>query len=142
MARPLPFRFEGFSLPVTDVNRTVAFYRDLLGIPVEQQHGNTFALLRIGAGTIGFLRAAIADAKTMANLTPEARSAIHIELSTDDLDALYVKLMERGVVFHEPPHDSPWERAMAAYDPDGYTIEIAQGLRGQNAAMWTGASLP
>ena len=133
MSDPTSIRFEGFSLPVSDVNRTVAFYRDLLGVKVEQHHGNNFALLRIGEGTIGLLRAEISDAGTMANLTPEARSAIHVEFSTDDLDGLYTTLMARGVVFHEPPHDEPWERAMATHDPDGYTVEFAQGRRGHNS---------
>ena len=133
MSTPAPFRFEGLSLPVSDVNRTVAFYRDLLGVTVQQQHGKSFALLRIGAGTIGLIKAEISDAGTMANLTPEARSAIHVEFSTDDLDGLYATLMARGVVFHEPPHDEPWERAMATHDPDGYTVEFAQGHRGDNA---------
>ncbi len=35
-------------------------------------------------------------------------------------------------MFHQPPHDQPWERAMTAYDPDGYAVEFAQGKRGQN----------
>jgi hypothetical protein len=37
-----------------------------------------------------------------------------------------------GVVFHQPPHDEPWERAMTAFDPDGYAVEFAQGKRGKN----------
>ena len=137
MSDSLPFHFEGFSLPVSDVDRSVAFYRDLLGVQVEQQHGHTFALLRIGEGTIGLLRAEVSTAKTMANLSLEARAAIHVELTTDDLDALYETLVARGIVFDEPPHDEPWERSMSTHDPDGYTIEFAQGRRGENSAMWT-----
>ena len=41
------------------------------------------------------------------------------------------------MVFHEPPHDEPWERVVTAFDPDGYAVEIAQGRRGQDGAMWT-----
>jgi hypothetical protein len=26
----------------------------------------------------------------------------------------------------------PWERSMQTYDPDGYTVEFAQGRRGHN----------
>ena len=52
-----PFRFEGVSLPVSDVAASVAFYRKL-GFTVEQQH-DVFALLRYGAGTIGFLHASL-----------------------------------------------------------------------------------
>lgn len=133
MRTDIPLRFEGFSLPVSDVTRTVAFYRDQLGVTVEQQFGQDFALLRIGEGTIGLLRADRSDAGTMANLTLAARSAVHIEFSVDDLDDLYARLQARGVVFHQPPHDEPWERAMATHDPDGYTVEFAQGRRGHNA---------
>ena len=42
----------------------------------------------------------------------------------------------RGMTFHEPPHDEPWERVMTGLDPDGYS-EIAQGRRGQNGTIWS-----
>ena len=42
------------------------------------------------------------------------------------------ELKAKGVVFHAPPHDEPWERSMTALDPDGYSVEFAQGKRGQN----------
>ena len=35
--------------------------------------------------------------------------------------------------FAQPPHDEPWERAMTAFDPDGYAVEFSQGKRGKNA---------
>ena len=62
--------------------------------------------------------------------TPRQRAGIHVELSTDDLDTLHDVLLARGVVFFEPPHEEPWERSMKAHDPDGYTIEFAEGRRG------------
>jgi catechol 2,3-dioxygenase-like lactoylglutathione lyase family enzyme len=122
----LPLRFEGFSLRVRDVERSLAFYRDQLGFTVEQRHGRMFALLRLGEGTIGLLRG------DLARWPVEAREQFHIELSTDDLDGLYAELQARGVRFSEPPHDASWERAMVARDPDGYHVEFAQGRRGQN----------
>jgi hypothetical protein len=48
------------------------------------------------------------------------------------LDALYQELLKKGVKFHEPPHDEPWERSASAFDPDGYLVEFAQGHRGKN----------
>ena len=62
---------------------------------------------------------------------PQKR-AIHVEFTTDDLDGLYEELKSRGVAFHQPPHDEPWERSMTALDPDGYSVEFAQGKRGHN----------
>ena len=118
-------RFEGLSVPVSDVARSVAFYRQV-GFTVEQQ-GPQFALLRLGVGTLGLLKIPLAEE------THSIRRNIHIELSTDHLDALYIELQAQGVSFHEPPHDEPWERAMATLDPDGYTVEFAEGRRGDNA---------
>ena len=60
------------------------------------------------------------------------KRAIHVEFSSDDLDSLYQELQATGVVFHQPPHDEPWERSMTAFDPDGYSVEFAQGRRGHN----------
>jgi catechol 2,3-dioxygenase-like lactoylglutathione lyase family enzyme len=118
-------RFEGLSLPVSDVARSVEFYQQF-GFQVEQ-YGPQFALLRLGEGTLGLLKSDVLEQ------THTLRERIHIELSTDHLDELYGELQGRGVIFLEPPHDEPWERAMATPDPDGYHLEIAQGRRGHNA---------
>ena len=117
-------RFEGLSIPVSDVARSVAFYQTL-GFSVEQS-GPAFALLRLGEGTIGLTRARLDD------YPATARQGVHIELSVDDLDALYDELRGRGLSIDEPPHEEPWERAMALRDPDGYQVEFAQGRRGHN----------
>ncbi len=114
--------FEGISLPVSDVERSVAFYQQF-GFEVQVQNPH-FALLRLGEGTIGLLKMDLSK-------WPDApRGAIHIELSTPDLDALYQQLESQGVHFLQPPLDRPWERQMFTNDPDGYRLEIAQGRRG------------
>jgi catechol 2,3-dioxygenase-like lactoylglutathione lyase family enzyme len=129
-------RMEGLTLPVKDVRRSIAFYGTKLGFAVEMRALPHFALIRVGGprgGTIGLLAMAQAAAPGAKPLSRAQRSAFHVELSTDDLDGLYARLKARGVRFHEPPHDEPWERAMTAYDPDGHTVEFAQGRRGRNA---------
>jgi len=118
-------RFEGVSFPVSDVGRSVEFYRRL-GFEVEVSHP-TFALLRLGEGTLGLLR------QDLSEWAKGARENTHLELTTDHLDDVYQELQALGIHFHEPPHDEPWERSMATYDPDGYIVEIAQGRRGHNA---------
>ncbi len=122
---PETIRFEGLSLPVSDVARSVAFYQQL-GFQIEQS-SPVFALLRLGEGSLGLLRAKLSDE------TQQIRGRIHVELSTENLDSLYEELKSGGLTFSEPPHDEPWERAMSTSDPDGYHVEIAQGRRGQNA---------
>lgn len=65
-------------------------------------------------------------------MRPTAAQArgVHVELSTDHLDELYEELRARSVQIDVPPHDEPWERAMTILDPDGYSVEFAQGRRG------------
>lgn len=128
-------RLEGFTLAVEDVSRSVEFYGNKLGLVVEANRAPNFAMIRVGGplgGTIGLLSTHLPEAAGARTMTPAQRAAIHVELSTDDLDGLYQELTARGVHFHQPPHDLPWERSMQTYDPDGYTVEFAQGRRGHN----------
>ena len=129
---PEKIRFEGLTLTVESVERSIEFYSGKLGLKVEWNAAPAFAMLRVGAGTIGLLSVAEARKEGVEDTTAAQKRAIHVEFSTDDLDGLYEALKSAGVVFHQPPHDEPWERSMTAFDPDGYAVEFAQGKRGHN----------
>jgi catechol 2,3-dioxygenase-like lactoylglutathione lyase family enzyme len=121
-------RLEGLTLRVESVRRSIEFYGGKLGFSVEIDKTPQFAMIRVGGpqgGTIGLLPI---DGSSFTSR--EQRAGIHIELTTADLDRLYEELKARGVEFFEPPHEEPWERSMRAYDPDGYTVEFAEGRRG------------
>jgi catechol 2,3-dioxygenase-like lactoylglutathione lyase family enzyme len=126
-------RFEGLTLTVASVERSIEFYGGKLGLKIEVNAAPAFGMIRVGAGTIGLLSITEAAKGGAAESNPAQKAAIHVEFSTDDLDGLYEELKSKGVVFHEPPHDEPWERSATAFDPDGYAVEFAQGKRGQNA---------
>lgn len=124
-------RLEGLTLRVESVRRAIEFYGGKLGFAVEIDKAPHFAMIRVGGphgGTIGLLPFDASERSAAA--TREARAGIHIELTTNHLDALYEALKARGVEFFEPPHEEPWERSMRAHDPDGYTVEFAEGRRG------------
>ena len=53
---------------VSDMDRAVAFYRDKLGLEVEVNAAPAFAMIRIGAGTIGLL--SVAEAGATAVIQP------------------------------------------------------------------------
>ncbi|HEX4445690.1 MAG TPA: VOC family protein [Polyangiaceae bacterium] len=125
-------RFEGLTLTVDSVQRSIDFYSGKLGLKVEWNSVPAFAMIRVGAGTIGLLAMAEASKAGVEASSLAQKSAMHVEFSTDDLDGLYEELKGKGVEFHQPPHDEPWERSMTAFDPDGYAVEFAQGKRGKN----------
>lgn len=128
--------FEGLTLTVENVDRAIDFYGGKLGLKVEHNASPAFALLRIGGdhgGTIGLLSLHESQKEGVEPSTPAQKRAIHVEFSTDNLDVLFEELKAQGVDFPVPPHDEPWERSMTAFDPDGHSVEFAQGRRGHNA---------
>jgi catechol 2,3-dioxygenase-like lactoylglutathione lyase family enzyme len=118
--------FEGLSLPVGDVEKSISFYESL-GFVQEIRNGG-FALMRFGTGTLGLLEAGAA-----AERLGPAASLVQVELGTDDLDGLYADLVARGIEVRVPPRDRGFERSMQLRDPDGFTVEFAEGERGHNA---------
>jgi catechol 2,3-dioxygenase-like lactoylglutathione lyase family enzyme len=135
-------RLEGLTLTVADVAASIEFYRGMLGLDVAYDSAPDFAMIKVpGAvgGTIGLLSMEQGRNEGVEETSATQKRAIHVEFTTDDLDAVYEELLSKGMAFHEPPHDEPWERVMTAFDPDGYAIEIAQGRRGQDGALWNTA---
>jgi len=133
-------RFEGLTLSVESVAKSVEFYGGTMGLEVAYRSEPAFAMIKVGGalgGTIGLLSVDEARKEGAEAMTAAQRRAIHVEFSTDDLDAAFTELSARGMVFHEPPHDEPWERVMTGFDPDGYSVEVAQGRRGQDGPMWS-----
>ena len=127
---------EGLTLSVKSVEISIDYYVNKLGFQLEWDAKPHFAMIRVGSGggdTIGLLAWTEAEKDGATKTSPEQKRAIHVELSTDDLDGLYEELKSKGVRFHSPPHDEPWERSMTAFDPDGYSVEFAQGRRGKKA---------
>jgi uncharacterized glyoxalase superfamily protein PhnB len=81
---------------------------------------------------MGLLSLDVAREDGIEEMSFAQKRAIHVEFSTEDLDALFEELKSKGVSFSQSPHDEPWERSMTAFDPDGYSVEFAQGRRGHN----------
>lgn len=135
MKNKINVRMEGLTLTVDSVERSIAYYVNQLGFKLELDAKPHFALIRVGSGggdTIGLLAWSEAEKEGSKRTAAEQKRAIHVEFSTDNLDGLYEDLKSKGVSFHSPPHDEPWERSMTAFDPDGYSVEFAQGRRGKN----------
>jgi catechol 2,3-dioxygenase-like lactoylglutathione lyase family enzyme len=136
MSMSQEIHFEGLSLTVKNIEHSIEFYEGKLGLKLEHNASPDFALLRIGGhdgGTIGLLSQNESEKEGIEPSTSSQKRAVHIEFSTDNLDILFEELKAKGVIFQVPPHDEPWERSMTAFDPDGYSVEFAQGKRGHNA---------
>jgi catechol 2,3-dioxygenase-like lactoylglutathione lyase family enzyme len=79
----------------TDMERSVAFYRDALGIPLLfEVPGQPMAFFDCGG-----VRLYLGQPET-----PEFRSQPVLYFRVDDLDEAYAALKDRGVSFVEEPH--------------------------------------
>lgn len=103
----------GITLHVTDVDRSLAFYKQFPGASVMFHMSGIFALLQIGNGRLGL----IADQKRK----------FHVEIDCPDLDTAYARFQELGVAKEGPPSVKLWgERDFMLLDPDGNLVECGQ----------------
>src|SRR5690242_4022687 len=110
MLRNIPY----ITLWVRDFERTVAFYRDNLGLPLVELN-EAFARFGTGGTQLAF------HALPPGQAAPDNRG-LEIHFEVPDVDAVYESLRGRGVSFKEPPGNMPWGVRMAAFeDPEGWT---------------------
>lgn len=98
-------RFEGLTLTAENVAKSVEFYGGTLGLEVAHNAEPAFAMIRIGGergGTIGLLSVEEARKEGAEEMTAGQRRAIHVEFTTDDLDALHKELTAKGMTFPRP----------------------------------------
>jgi catechol 2,3-dioxygenase-like lactoylglutathione lyase family enzyme len=110
----------GVTLFVTDLARSIAFYRDTLGFS-EVDEGLGSAVLESGDGRIVLRR--------VADMAPVDRRLVHLLLEVPDVQAAYEDLQARGVTFvHRPRAVSRYEQlelwSAAFRDPDGHGIAL------------------
>jgi catechol 2,3-dioxygenase-like lactoylglutathione lyase family enzyme len=101
----------GLTLHVTDVDRSVEFYRRLPGAAVLFHLPGRFAMLRLGAGRLGLL----ADRKR----------PFHVELEVPDLLAAAADLQRLGFEIEGPTRRAWGEEDVLVSDPDGNLLEFA-----------------
>jgi AraC-like DNA-binding protein/catechol 2,3-dioxygenase-like lactoylglutathione lyase family enzyme len=107
----------GFALlGVTDLERSIAFYRDALGWPlVDRNPAEQYA--RLDAGGIGV--------KLLGGHEPTVLEHPVLEVVVDDLEAAYAELSSKGVEFPMPPTLMPWGGTLARFrDPDGHIFYL------------------
>lgn len=122
---------------VTDIEQSLHFYRDLLGLKEIRRSEN-----EKGRYTLIFLGAdenPDAQVELTFNWDPETygggRNFGHLAYEVDDIYAYCRQLMDNGVTINRPPRDG---RMAFVRSPDGISIEILQkGGAKAPAEPWT-----
>jgi len=122
------------ALSVSDLARSVAFYRQVLGVPLHDAahdaekddawYGGAHAACSWTDGA--FLHFAVYPAHP-----PErpVSSAAQIGFHVDDFDRVHARLVAAGARVAEPPRAEPWGRTARYLDPDGNIVSITEQAR-------------
>lgn len=112
-------------LTVNDIERSMAWYRDVLGCVVEErwEHEGRLAGVSMLAGTVSFMLSQDDWKKGRDRAKGEG---VRIYCTTvQDVDTLARQIKARGGALTQEPRDQPWGmRDFALVDPDGYKITI------------------
>jgi catechol 2,3-dioxygenase-like lactoylglutathione lyase family enzyme len=111
-------------LGVEDLDRSLVFYRDTLGLSVQFSSAE-FAFLDAGGVALAL--------RQTSNLPGPVELRTELVFHVDDIDAAYSLLRQRGVAFRVEPRIVTGDQLAADFrDPDGHVLSIF-GPRGGGA---------
>lgn len=134
---------------VSNLDRSVAFYRDVLGFelitePTEVFSGEELsegvgvpgaslrlAIFKVGEGTLELLEYITPKSPVDRPMPPNTLGAMHVAFCVKNIEETVKELEAKGIRFRTPPNvvdDGPLKGWKWAYfsDPDGITLEIVE----------------
>ncbi len=137
--------FHHTAICVPDLDRSIRFYRDVLGMtvdwridhrrsePLEKVLGLkdvdvSYAMLSGWGGRVEIFQYHSPEGQPFPPDKPVCDKGItHFGFQVEDIDGLYEELRSRGVRFNSPPQViRPGVKAAYFHDPDGITLELVQ----------------
>lgn len=118
MHEDTPFKKVGaVILLVSEMERSVKFYRDILHLPIKSQSAEWTEFFN--AGTVIALHPS-----RKAKVSPGI--GVLVGFMVNDHDDAVNKLKQQGVKFFKEPKEEPFGKHSILEDPDGHLISIAQ----------------
>jgi lactoylglutathione lyase len=110
---------------VSDMKRSVAFYRDILGLPLKFDSPEWSEFATDGA-TLALHRAEHAAVATDGD---HPAGSCRPGLSVPDLDAFHLRMVEHDVICTQQPKDLFGSKIAQYLDPDGLAISVSEDRR-------------
>lgn len=114
---------------VSDMARSVEFYRDRLGIPLRFE-STDWTEFQTGATTLALHGGGIPQEHSGAGHGKSQAGTCSIGFNVEDIDKTYEELKSRGVNFVMPPLQREGEgiKLAVCVDPDGLPVSFAQTM--------------
>ena len=121
----MDYRLELVAIPVSDVDRAIAFYRDQVGFNLDHDHTVSPELRFVQLTPKG---SACSIAIGVGVTPAEPGSVVGMQVVVDDADAARADLVASGVEASEV-QEFPWGRFTFFADPDGNRWAVQQIVR-------------
>jgi lactoylglutathione lyase len=113
---------------VADLERSVAFYRDVIGVPFRLQ-GDGYVEFATDGTRFGLYERNRLDELTGQDATDPGRPGGEVVFLVEDVDAEAERLGAAGATILKGPVDRPWgHRTLHVEDPDGFVVELAEEI--------------
>ncbi|ODT71291.1 MAG: lactoylglutathione lyase [Pelagibacterium sp. SCN 63-23] len=129
--------FEHVGMTSGDMDRSIAFYCDLLGLTLrlrKANEGGEVAFLEAGGGMLEIV-APKAGAGRFRDVPMSEAGMRHLTLAYDSVDAMFEMLVAKGVEIVERPRDAHNKemvrRVAFVRDPDGIIVELIERTPGR-----------
>ena len=114
-------------LYVDDLDRSVAFYRDLLGLPFKFAQAGYAEFATEGTRLALYERARLPE--LIGRAAARGEPAMETVFLVPDVDAEAERLRQAGVEVLSGPIDRAWgHRTLHLLDPDAHVVELAQEI--------------
>lgn len=137
-----------FGVVVTDIEKSLHFYRDLLGLKIQRymlEEGEFIdAILGLRGAKVTTVKMAAENGDTLVELLEYAShkgkkrenyeifdlGASHVAFTVENVDEEYQRLKAQGIAFTCEPQISPDGKAKVTFcfDPDGVPVELVEEL--------------
>ena len=115
---------------VSDMSRSVEFYRDKLGLPLKFESPQWTEFLT-GATTLALHGGGKPQEKKEGNPGEQFAGTCSIGFNVENVEKTFADLKSKGVHFVMPPKEQKEEgiKLAVAVDPDGLPVAFAETLR-------------
>ena len=113
---------------VEDLERSLAFYRDVIGVPFRLEGDGYLEFATQGA------KLGLYDRNRLGELTgqepdPPRHPGGEVVFLVEDVDDEAARLRAAGATILSGPVDRPWgHRTLHVLDPDGFVVELAEEI--------------
>jgi catechol 2,3-dioxygenase-like lactoylglutathione lyase family enzyme len=120
-------------LRTTDLDRSIRFYTERVGLELEFRHADFYAGIRADGGSFHL--------KLVDTLDPSVAFVsegghLHLYLGVDDIDSFGERLRNAGVELIQPPRNTDWgTRELVFHDDQGHTIYAGRRVSPTNNSL-------